>query len=57
MAGGAVVASKGPVLKGLHAASVKKHLAIAIGWSIFAMLAAKYTINEPKKAKYAEYYK
>lgn len=57
MAGGAVVASKGPVLKGLHAASVKKHLAIAIGWSIFAMLAAKFTINEPKKAKYAEYYK
>lgn len=46
-----------PTLKGLHNASVKKHLAIGIVWSLAAMIIAKIAVNDPRKEKYAEYYK
>lgn len=46
-----------PVLKGRHNVWVKKHMAISIALSISLVLLAKFTINEPRKLKYAEYYK
>ena len=46
-----------PVLKGLHHATVKKNLSIAIGLSIVAAVAYKFVINDPRKKNYAEFYK
>lgn len=58
---GAVVqsASSGsrPVLKGRHAVFMKRHLAIGIIYSLACVVAVKFTVNEPRKAAYAEYYK
>lgn len=59
MGKGAVVATIGkiPQLKGRHADYMKKHLIIGISWSVCMLLLAKFTINEPRKKAYAEYYK
>lgn len=58
---GAVVQSSGggsrPMLKGHHAAFMKKHLAIGIAYSLICVVVAKFAINEPRKRAYAEYYK
>lgn len=58
---GAIVQSSGsgsrPVLKGHHAAFMKKHLAIAIIYSLACVAAVKFAVNEPRKRAYAEYYK
>lgn len=58
MAGGAAVSTSGrPVLKGLHNATIKKNLIIAIGLSFAGMFAYKFIVNDPKKRDYAEFYK
>lgn len=54
---GAEAATVVPVLKGRHHAWVKRHMAIAIAVSFSLVLLAKLTINDPRKRKYAEYYK
>lgn len=54
---GAEAATVVPVLKGRHHAWVKRHMAIAIGFSFACVLFAKFTLNDPRKRKYAEYYK
>lgn len=46
-----------PQLKGRHALFMKKHLTIGILYAFATVLVAKYTINEPRKRAYAEYYK
>lgn len=46
-----------PVLKGRHAAFMKRHLFIAIGSSLAAVVLAKVLINDKRKLAYAEYYK
>lgn len=46
-----------PVLKGRHAAFMKKHLAIAIGMSFVSVYLTKIFVNDKRKAAYAEYYK
>lgn len=46
-----------PLLKGRHNAWVKKHMAIAIGYSFAWVIAVKLLVNEPRKRAYAEYYK
>lgn len=61
MAGDAVASAGGnslrPVLKGRHAAFMKRHLWIGIGTSLIAVYLAKVFINDKRKAAYAEYYK
>lgn len=58
---GAVVQSSSsgsrPVLKGHHAVFMKKHLAIGIIYALTCVVVVKYTVNEPRKRAYAEYYK
>lgn len=58
---GAVVQSANsaarPVLKGRHAVFMKKHLAIGIIYALSCVVAVKFTVNEPRKRAYAEYYK
>lgn len=58
---GAVVQSASsavrPVLKGRHEVFMKKHLAIGIIWSLAMVVAVKFSVNEPRKRAYAEYYK
>lgn len=46
-----------PQLKGLHLAYMKKHLYLAIAFSVSGMIAAKFLINEPRKRAYAEYHR
>lgn len=46
-----------PVLKGRHAAFMKKHLGIAIVTSFAAVFLTKVLVNDKRKAAYAEYYK
>lgn len=53
----ATVGRPRPQLKGHHAAYMKRHLYIGIAVSLAAVVIAKYTINEPRKRAYAEYYK
>lgn len=59
MAGGAAAVSTPgrPVLKGLHNATIRKNLIVAIGLSFAAMFAYKFIVNDPKKRDYAEFYK
>ncbi|XP_031620388.1 cytochrome c oxidase subunit 6C-like [Contarinia nasturtii] len=58
---GAVLESSGsgsrPQLKGRHVLFMKKHLSIGIAYALATVIIAKYTINEPRKRAYAEYYK
>lgn len=58
---GAVLETAGsgsrPVLKGRHTQFMKKHLAIALGWSFALVIITKITVNDPRKKAYAEYYK
>lgn len=59
MAGGsAAVATPGrPQLKGLHNATIRKNITVAIVLSFAGMFAYKFLVNDPKKQKYAEFYK
>lgn len=56
MAGDAVATGR-PVLKGHGAAFMKKHLFIGIGLALAGVVVAKFTINEPRKKAYADFYK
>lgn len=46
-----------PILKGRHVGFMKRQLAIAIALSSTLVIITKYTVNEPRKRAYAEYYK
>ncbi|KAI8042955.1 cytochrome c oxidase subunit 6C-1 [Drosophila gunungcola] len=46
----------GPVLRGLHNATIKKNLAISLGLTAIITVAYKLMINDPKKAAYADFY-
>lgn len=46
-----------PMLKGRHAAFMKKHLTIGILYACVWVTIIKFTVNEPRKKAYAEYYK
>lgn len=59
MGSGAVLESSGgprPVLKGRHQQFMKKHLALGIAYACAWVILVKYTVNEPRKRAYAEYY-
>lgn len=56
MAGEAATVGR-PQLKGAHLAVMKKNLYVAIALSIASGIAYKYTICEPRKKAYAEFYK
>lgn len=58
----AVAPSSGPIprpalLKGIHHATVKRNLVAAIVSCIVASVAFKFTVSDPRKAAYAEFYK
>lgn len=58
MAGAAAVSTSArPILKGLHNATIKKNLTVAIALSFVGMFAYKFIVNDPKKQVYAEFYK
>lgn len=61
MAGDAVASTSPglprPVLKGRHAAFMKRHLMIGIGMSLVSVYLTKVFLNDKRKAAYAEYYK
>ncbi|XP_057702522.1 cytochrome c oxidase subunit 6C-1 [Corythoichthys intestinalis] len=46
-----------PVLRGLLAKRLRFHLPIAFGLSILVAVAFKYTVTEPRKKAYADFYK
>ncbi|XP_037108551.1 cytochrome c oxidase subunit 6C-1 [Syngnathus acus] len=46
-----------PVMRGLLGKRLRFHLPIAFGLSILAAAAFKYTVTEPRKQAYAEFYK
>ncbi|XP_030383105.1 cytochrome c oxidase subunit 6C [Scaptodrosophila lebanonensis] len=48
--------SAGPVLRGLHNATIKRNLAVALGLTAIITVAYKVLVNDPKKAAYAEFY-
>ncbi|KAH8241514.1 cytochrome c oxidase subunit 6C-1 [Drosophila bipectinata] len=52
----ATSSSAGPVLRGLHNATIKRNLAAALGLSAIVTIAFKLLVNDPKKAAYAEFY-
>lgn len=52
----ATSSSAGPVLRGLHNATIKRNLAVALGLTAVITVAFKILVNDPKKAAYAEFY-
>ncbi|TNM88359.1 cytochrome c oxidase subunit 6C [Takifugu rubripes] len=46
-----------PVMRGLLAKRLRFHLPIAFGLSLVAAIAFKYTVTEPRKQAYADFYK
>ncbi|KAM8868214.1 cytochrome c oxidase subunit 6C-1 [Synchiropus splendidus] len=46
-----------PVMRGLLARRLRFHLPIAFGLSLFVALGFKYTVTEPRKQAYADFYK
>jgi cytochrome c oxidase subunit 6c len=46
-----------PVLRGLHNAQIKRNLIVATGLVVITFVSMKFLYNEPRKQKYAEYYK
>ncbi|XP_068172414.1 cytochrome c oxidase subunit 6C [Antennarius striatus] len=46
-----------PVMRGMLAKRLRFHLPAALGLSILTALVFKYTVTEPRKAAYAEFYK
>ncbi|XP_051997266.1 cytochrome c oxidase subunit 6C-1-like [Xyrauchen texanus] len=46
-----------PAMRGLLAKRLRFHLPIAFGLSLLAAAAFKYTVTEPRKQAYADYYK
>lgn len=56
MANTPATSSAGPVLRGLHNATIKRNLAVALGLTAVITVAYKVLINDPKKTAYAEFY-
>lgn len=54
---GAVANLKKPQLRGLLHSQIKKNLIVAIGLSVVFGVAYKFAVSEPRKQKYAEFYK
>ncbi|KAH8377956.1 hypothetical protein KR093_008104 [Drosophila rubida] len=52
----ATSSSAGPVLRGLHNATIKRNLAVALGLTAVITVAFKILVNDPKKSAYAEFY-
>ncbi|KAM9800592.1 cytochrome c oxidase subunit 6C-1 [Syngnathus typhle] len=46
-----------PMMRGLLGKRLRFHLPIAFGLSILVAAAFKYTVTEPRKQAYAEFYK
>lgn len=46
-----------PVLKGLHHATIKRNLAVAAALVVIVTTSFKIFVNDPKKQRYAEFYK
>ncbi|XP_040890066.1 cytochrome c oxidase subunit 6C-1 [Toxotes jaculatrix] len=46
-----------PVMRGMLAKRLRFHLPIAFALSIGAAIAFKFTVTEPRKQAYAEFYK
>ncbi|XP_068598777.1 cytochrome c oxidase subunit 6C [Brachionichthys hirsutus] len=46
-----------PMMRGLLAKRLRFHLPIAFGVSILSALVFKYTVTEPRKKAYADFYK
>ncbi|KTG02071.1 hypothetical protein cypCar_00018497 [Cyprinus carpio] len=46
-----------PAMRGLLAKRLRFHLPIAFGLSIIAAVAFKFTVTEPRKQAYADFYK
>ncbi|XP_077459408.1 cytochrome c oxidase subunit 6C [Stigmatopora argus] len=46
-----------PVLRGLLGKRLRFHLPIAFGLSILVAVAFKYTVTEPRKQAYADFYR
>ncbi|XP_022075408.1 cytochrome c oxidase subunit 6C-1 [Acanthochromis polyacanthus] len=46
-----------PLMRGLLAKRLRFHLSIAFSVSIAAAIAFKYTVTEPRKQAYADFYK
>ncbi|XP_059617182.1 cytochrome c oxidase subunit 6C-1-like [Phlebotomus argentipes] len=46
-----------PQLRGLHQATIKRNLAVAIGLAALSVVAMKFLYNNPRKERYAEFYK
>ncbi|XP_058258019.1 cytochrome c oxidase subunit 6C-1 [Hemibagrus wyckioides] len=46
-----------PQMRGLLAKRLRFHLPIAFGLALFAAAAFKFTVTEPRKQAYADFYK
>jgi len=46
-----------PVMRRLLQSNIKQHLAIAGVLCTISVIATKLTLNDPRKARYAEFYK
>ncbi|XP_072539330.1 cytochrome c oxidase subunit 6C [Salminus brasiliensis] len=46
-----------PMMRGLLAKRLRFHLPIAFSLALFAAAAFKFTVTEPRKKAYAEFYK
>lgn len=54
---GAVTKAGKPVLRGLLHNQIKKNLIVGISLCITAGVVMKFAVNDPVKARYAEFYK
>lgn len=57
MAGDAVAKIKKPQLRGLLHSQIKTNLYVGIGLCIIGGVAWKFLISDPRKARFAEFYK
>ena len=57
MASKAVATVAKPQLRGLLTSAIKKHLVVASVLSVAVMMAYKVTVNDPRKQRYAEFYR
>ncbi|XP_077434122.1 cytochrome c oxidase subunit 6C [Vanacampus margaritifer] len=46
-----------PVMRGLLAKRLRFHFPIAFGFSLLVAAAFKYTVSDPRKKAYADFYK
>ncbi|XP_054744216.1 cytochrome c oxidase subunit 6C-1 [Anastrepha obliqua] len=53
----ATVSAAKPVLRGLHNATIKKNLTVAIALTTVVTVGWYFLVNKPKKDAYGEFYK